>query len=257
MEAAQSQEAAGLAAVAHPAPVAATPTGGFTVRGRWPCTVDRRCGLRPWTWGATPFTCWSPTPTRTAPSSRWLVTRRCCGSAASWRPPGRSATAAHAAVETVVRRFRALAESLGVEEMVACATAALRDARDSAAVVDRIEAGDGRQGQGHQRPGGGPADLRCGAGQRRHRTRAGPGARPRRRQPRADGRRRPADGLVDQPQARCRSSHRRPGPRRSAHRRRPPADRPRRHHRGRAGPARHRQASARGSPSAAAAPWRR
>jgi exopolyphosphatase / guanosine-5'-triphosphate,3'-diphosphate pyrophosphatase len=47
--------------------------------------------------------------------------------------------ASSAAVETVCR-FRALAESLGAGEVVARATAAFRDARDSAAVVDRIEA---------------------------------------------------------------------------------------------------------------------
>ena len=52
------------------------------------------------------------------------------------------AAAAASAVE-VVRRFRALAESLEADEIVACATAALRDARDSAAVVDRIEAETG------------------------------------------------------------------------------------------------------------------
>jgi exopolyphosphatase/guanosine-5'-triphosphate,3'-diphosphate pyrophosphatase len=46
--------------------------------------------------------------------------------------------AAYAAIETVAR-FRALAESLGAEEIVARATAAFRDARDSATVVDRIE----------------------------------------------------------------------------------------------------------------------
>jgi exopolyphosphatase/guanosine-5'-triphosphate,3'-diphosphate pyrophosphatase len=51
-------------------------------------------------------------------------------------------TAAEAAIETV-RRFRALAESLRAEEIVACATAALREARDSAAVVDRIETATG------------------------------------------------------------------------------------------------------------------
>ena len=50
--------------------------------------------------------------------------------------------AAGPAVE-VVRRFRALAESLAVDEVVACATAALRDASDSATVVDRIEAETG------------------------------------------------------------------------------------------------------------------
>ncbi len=50
--------------------------------------------------------------------------------------------AAYAAIETVAR-FRALAESLGVEEIVACATAAFRDARDSASVVDRIESETG------------------------------------------------------------------------------------------------------------------
>jgi exopolyphosphatase/guanosine-5'-triphosphate,3'-diphosphate pyrophosphatase len=52
---------------------------------------------------------------------------------------GEVGAAASAAVD-VVRRFRALAESLGADEMVACGTAALREARDSAAVVDRIEA---------------------------------------------------------------------------------------------------------------------
>ncbi|MGH9056625.1 MAG: hypothetical protein ACRDYY_12310, partial [Acidimicrobiales bacterium] len=45
---------------------------------------------------------------------------------------------ADAAVE-VVRRFRALAESLVAAEVVACATAAFREAGDSLAVVDRIE----------------------------------------------------------------------------------------------------------------------
>ncbi len=46
--------------------------------------------------------------------------------------------AADRAVE-VIDRFRALAESVGAEEIVACATAAMREADDSAAVVDRIE----------------------------------------------------------------------------------------------------------------------
>ena len=64
---------------------------------------------------------------------------------------GQAAAAGSAAVE-VVRRFRALAESLRADEMVACGTAALREARDSAAVVDRIEAETGDQGPGHQRP---------------------------------------------------------------------------------------------------------
>jgi exopolyphosphatase/guanosine-5'-triphosphate,3'-diphosphate pyrophosphatase len=39
----------------------------------------------------------------------------------------------------VVRRFRTLADSLLAEEFVACATAAFREAGDSAAVVDRIQ----------------------------------------------------------------------------------------------------------------------
>ncbi|MDA8044337.1 MAG: Ppx/GppA phosphatase family protein [Actinomycetota bacterium] len=43
-----------------------------------------------------------------------------------------------AAVE-VVRRFRSMAESLKVDEIVACATAAFREATDSLAVVDRLE----------------------------------------------------------------------------------------------------------------------
>jgi exopolyphosphatase/guanosine-5'-triphosphate,3'-diphosphate pyrophosphatase len=46
--------------------------------------------------------------------------------------------AASHAVE-VVARFRALAESVGADEIVACATSAFRDADDSAEVVDRIE----------------------------------------------------------------------------------------------------------------------
>jgi len=46
--------------------------------------------------------------------------------------------AADQAVE-VIARFRSLAESVGADEIVACATAALREADDSAAVVDRIE----------------------------------------------------------------------------------------------------------------------
>jgi exopolyphosphatase / guanosine-5'-triphosphate,3'-diphosphate pyrophosphatase len=45
---------------------------------------------------------------------------------------------ADAAVE-VVKKFRALAESQGADELVVCATAAFREARDSLAVVDRIE----------------------------------------------------------------------------------------------------------------------
>jgi exopolyphosphatase/guanosine-5'-triphosphate,3'-diphosphate pyrophosphatase len=40
---------------------------------------------------------------------------------------------------TVIKRFRAMAESQGCDEIVACATAAFRDASDSLAVVDRIE----------------------------------------------------------------------------------------------------------------------
>jgi exopolyphosphatase/guanosine-5'-triphosphate,3'-diphosphate pyrophosphatase len=49
--------------------------------------------------------------------------------------------AAHA-VE-VVRRFRALAESVEADEIVACATSALREADDSASVVDHIESETG------------------------------------------------------------------------------------------------------------------
>ena len=50
--------------------------------------------------------------------------------------------AAAGAVETVAR-FKALADSMGADEVVACATAALREARDSLAVVDRIEEATG------------------------------------------------------------------------------------------------------------------
>jgi exopolyphosphatase / guanosine-5'-triphosphate,3'-diphosphate pyrophosphatase len=46
---------------------------------------------------------------------------------------------ADAAVE-VVKRFRAMAESQRADEIVVCATAAFREAKDSLAVVDRIEA---------------------------------------------------------------------------------------------------------------------
>jgi exopolyphosphatase/guanosine-5'-triphosphate,3'-diphosphate pyrophosphatase len=46
--------------------------------------------------------------------------------------------AAEAALDTVAR-FKALAVSLGAEEIVACATSAIREARDSLEVVDRIE----------------------------------------------------------------------------------------------------------------------
>ena len=49
---------------------------------------------------------------------------------------------AELAVETV-RRFAAQAASLGASEILACATAAFREAEDSAAVVDRIEAETG------------------------------------------------------------------------------------------------------------------
>ncbi len=51
--------------------------------------------------------------------------------------------AAAAAAVDVVRRFKATADSLGADEIVACATAALREAMDSAEVVDRIEAATG------------------------------------------------------------------------------------------------------------------
>jgi exopolyphosphatase/guanosine-5'-triphosphate,3'-diphosphate pyrophosphatase len=43
----------------------------------------------------------------------------------------------------VIRRFKSLADSLGASEIVACATAALREALDSTMVVDRIEADTG------------------------------------------------------------------------------------------------------------------
>ena len=43
----------------------------------------------------------------------------------------------------VIRRFRAMAESQHADEIVACATAAFREAADSLAVVDRIEAETG------------------------------------------------------------------------------------------------------------------
>ncbi len=43
----------------------------------------------------------------------------------------------------VVARFKAMAESQGADELVVCATAAFREARDSFAAVDRIEAETG------------------------------------------------------------------------------------------------------------------
>jgi exopolyphosphatase/guanosine-5'-triphosphate,3'-diphosphate pyrophosphatase len=43
----------------------------------------------------------------------------------------------------VVRRFAALAESVGADEVVACATSAIREADDSASVVDHIESETG------------------------------------------------------------------------------------------------------------------
>lgn len=46
-------------------------------------------------------------------------------------------------VLATVRRFRALAEAADAEEIVACATSALREAENSAKVVDRIEADTG------------------------------------------------------------------------------------------------------------------
>jgi exopolyphosphatase/guanosine-5'-triphosphate,3'-diphosphate pyrophosphatase len=52
---------------------------------------------------------------------------------------GEIGSAASAAVD-VVRRFRALAEDLEVKEVVAYGTAALREARDSASLIDWIEA---------------------------------------------------------------------------------------------------------------------
>jgi exopolyphosphatase/guanosine-5'-triphosphate,3'-diphosphate pyrophosphatase len=56
---------------------------------------------------------------------------------------GQIGDAAGAAAVDVVRRFRAQAEALEAEELVVCATAALREARDSALIVDRIEAETG------------------------------------------------------------------------------------------------------------------
>jgi exopolyphosphatase/guanosine-5'-triphosphate,3'-diphosphate pyrophosphatase len=56
---------------------------------------------------------------------------------------GQIGEAAGAAAVDVVRRFRAQAESLEAEDLVVCATAALREARDSALIVDRIEAETG------------------------------------------------------------------------------------------------------------------
>ena len=52
---------------------------------------------------------------------------------------GRIGTEAASHAVEVVARFRALAESVGADEIVACATSAFRDADDSAEVVDRIE----------------------------------------------------------------------------------------------------------------------
>jgi exopolyphosphatase/guanosine-5'-triphosphate,3'-diphosphate pyrophosphatase len=47
------------------------------------------------------------------------------------------------AAVSVIRRFRSMAESQRAEEIVACATAAFREASDSLAVVDRIESETG------------------------------------------------------------------------------------------------------------------
>jgi exopolyphosphatase/guanosine-5'-triphosphate,3'-diphosphate pyrophosphatase len=52
---------------------------------------------------------------------------------------GRIGEEAAAQAVEVVRRFRSLAESVDAHEIVACATSALREAEDSAALVDRIE----------------------------------------------------------------------------------------------------------------------
>jgi exopolyphosphatase/guanosine-5'-triphosphate,3'-diphosphate pyrophosphatase len=56
---------------------------------------------------------------------------------------GEVGEAASVAAVEVVRRFRAVSESLRAEELVAYGTAALREARDSAILVDRIEAETG------------------------------------------------------------------------------------------------------------------
>ena len=109
---------------------------------------------------------------------------------ASWPATGEiGQPAADAAIETV-GAVPALAESLGAEEIVACATAAFRDARDSAAVVDRIEAETGVKVKVIS--GKEEARLIFGAVRASVVIDPGPGAgpRPRRRQPRAHGRRR-------------------------------------------------------------------
>jgi exopolyphosphatase / guanosine-5'-triphosphate,3'-diphosphate pyrophosphatase len=56
---------------------------------------------------------------------------------------GRIGEQAAAGAVDVVRRFRSLAESVDAQEIVACATSALREADDSAAVVDHIESETG------------------------------------------------------------------------------------------------------------------
>ena len=52
---------------------------------------------------------------------------------------GRIGRAGSVEAVEVVSRFRALAESVGAEEIVACGTSALREADDSAKVVDHID----------------------------------------------------------------------------------------------------------------------
>lgn len=52
---------------------------------------------------------------------------------------GEIGPAGAAAAVDVIRRFRAMAESQRADEIVACATAAFREAADSSSVVDRIE----------------------------------------------------------------------------------------------------------------------
>ncbi len=56
---------------------------------------------------------------------------------------GRIGAQASAEAVEVVARLAALARSVGADEIVACATSALREAEDSASVVDHIESGAG------------------------------------------------------------------------------------------------------------------
>ena len=98
------------------------------------------CGSVSSTWDRTPFTCSSSTPTAAPSRPRSSRARASCGwpststNAASWPTAGADALVA-AAINA-----RKQAKDLGCDELLAFATSAVRDAGNSAEVLERVAA---------------------------------------------------------------------------------------------------------------------